>query len=122
MLCNKLTQQKYVIQARILLSLDSPKLLYYSSIHSNISYGVLVWGSMISKESTDLLECKIKRVIQIIMKLNKWDSITFKFKENGILLLKDIIKLELCKFCYLYISDYILHAWEVLMLSNDNVQ
>ena len=48
-----------------------------------------------------------KRVIQIITKLYKRNSITFKFNENGILLFKDIIKLELCKFCYLYKSEHI---------------
>ena len=52
MVCNKLTQQKYIVQlASGMLPLDSLKLLYYSSIHSNISYGVLVWGSMISKKA-----------------------------------------------------------------------
>ena len=72
MLCNKLTQQKYIMQqASALLPLDSLKLLYYSYIDSNISYGVLVWGSMISKESTDQLECKQKRVISIIRRMNK---------------------------------------------------
>ena len=47
------------------------------------------------------------------------DNATFKFKENGILLFKDIIKLELCKFCYLYKSDHIPHALNVLMPSNE---
>ena len=66
----QLTHQKYIIQqASALLLLDSLKLSYYSYIHSNILYGVLVWGSMINKESIDQLECKQKRVIQIIMKL-----------------------------------------------------
>ena len=37
-------------QASALLPLDSLKLLYYSYIHSNISYEVLVWRRMISKE------------------------------------------------------------------------
>ena len=46
---------------------------------------------------------------------------TFKFKENSILLFKDIIKLELCKFCYLYKSDDIPHALKYLMPSNENV-
>ena len=75
--------------------------------------------SMISKESIDQLECKQKRVIQIIMKLDKRDGITFKCKENGILLFKDIIKLELCKFCYLYKCDCIPHALRVLMPGNE---
>ena len=74
---------------------DSLKLLYYSYIHSNILYGVLVWGSIISKKALIIWNAN-KRVLQIIMKLNKRDSITFKFKENGILLFKIIIKLELC--------------------------
>ena len=62
-----------------------------------------------------------KRVIQIILKVNKRDSITFKFKENVILIFKDTIKLELYKICYLYKSDDIPHAVEVLMPSNENV-
>ena len=49
------------------------------------------------------------------------DSITFKFKENGFLISKDIINLELCEFCYLYKSAYIQHALKVLMLCNENV-
>ena len=49
------------------------------------------------------------------------DSIIFKFKENGILLFKDIIKLELCKFCYLYKSDCIPHVLKVLIPGNENV-
>ena len=55
------------------------------------------------------------------MKLDKRDSITFKFKENGILLFKDIIKLELFKFCYLYNSDCMQHVLKFLMPSNENV-
>ena len=59
MLCNRLAQQIYIIQqASAMLPFDSLKLLYYSYIHSNVSYGVLVWGSMISKKGTDQLECK----------------------------------------------------------------
>ena len=34
---------------------------------------------------------------------------------------KDIIKLELCKFCYLYKSDHIPNVMKVLMPSNENV-
>ena len=65
MLCNNLTQQKYVIQqASEMLPLDSLKLLYYSYIHSNISYGILVWSSMISQKSIDRLECKQKRSVK----------------------------------------------------------
>ena len=52
------------------------------------------------------------------MKLNKKDSITFKFKENGILFFKDTLKLELCKFCYLHKSNHIPHVLKALMPSN----
>ena len=59
MLCHKLTQQKYFIQqVSAMLLLDSLKLLYYSYIHSNILYRVLVWGSMISKKSIYQLSFK----------------------------------------------------------------
>ena len=55
------------------------------------------------------------------MKLNKRDSIIFKNKENNVSLFKDIIKLELCKFCYLYKPDCIPHALKVLMPCDENV-
>ena len=45
MICNKLTQQKFIIQqTSAVLPFDSLKLLYCSYIHSNILYGVFVWG------------------------------------------------------------------------------
>ena len=56
--------------------------------------------------------------MQLIMKLNKRDIITFKLKENGILLFKHIIKLELYKICYLCKSYHIPHALKILMPSN----
>ena len=43
-------------------------------------------GKYGKQKGIDHLECKQKMVIQVIIKLNKWDSITFKFKENGIAL------------------------------------
>ena len=55
------------------------------------------------------------------MKLNKRDSVTFKFKKMVSYLFKDIIKLELCTFCYLYKSDCIPHALKVLMPSNESI-
>ena len=65
------------------------KVVYFAQIHSNLTYGIGVWGSLIPKESLK----KLQKIQSTCMKIldNKGPAATH------ILTVEDQIKLELCK-------------------------
>ena len=65
------------------------KVVYFAQIHSNLTYGIGVWGSLIPKESLKRLQ-KIQSTCKKILD-NKGPA------TMHILIVEDQIKLELCK-------------------------
>ena len=71
--------------------------MYHSHISSHIQYGLLLWGNNIANEQLNKLQKIQTECLQLIVPLNKKGNLN---KELGILKIKDMIKLENCKFGY----------------------
>ena len=72
----------------------SLKMLYYAQIYIHLSYGISVWGSMITKEQLNKLS-KIQRKAISLLKLNS--EVEQIMGEEKILNLDQIIQIELLK-------------------------
>jgi len=64
---------------------DTLKIIYYSYVHSIITYGIIFWGN--SPHSTHIFKTQ-KRIIRIMTKSRRRDSCTQLFKKLEILPLK----------------------------------
>ena len=77
---------------------DTLKLIYYGHIYSHISYGISVWGNMISQTSLNKLQSFQNKCMSLIDK-NK-TALDMKYSSQRILKIKDILLLENCKIGY----------------------
>jgi hypothetical protein len=77
------------------LSLEALKMVYFSTVHSIISYGIIFWG--ISSYSKIIFKTQ-KRIVQIITNSDKRDSCRELFKKLGILRLQSQYILSLLVF------------------------
>jgi hypothetical protein len=77
------------------LSQDSLKMIYYSHLHSIITYGLIFWGN--SHYSNTIFRLQ-KRIIRIIVGLRSRDSCREQFKKLKILLLQSQYILSLLLF------------------------
>ena len=79
----KLNKASYVIRSlKPLLSFESLKMVYFSTVHSIISYGIIFWG--ISTHSKIIFNFQ-KRIIRIITNSDNKDSCRDLFKKLNIL-------------------------------------
>jgi hypothetical protein len=63
-LTSKLNKACYAIRAiKPLMSLEVTKMIYYSYVHSVISYGIIVWGNSHFSDSVFKIQKRIMRVI-----------------------------------------------------------
>lgn len=65
-------------------NMETLKMLYYSHIHSHISFGVVLYGSTSVGNLQNILLLQ-KRAIRIILKLQQQDSVKHLFSSLGIL-------------------------------------
>jgi hypothetical protein len=80
---SKLNKASYVIRSlKPLLSSESLKMVYFSTVHSIISYGIIFWG--ISTHSKLIFKIQ-KRIIRIIMNSGNMASCRDLFKKLDIL-------------------------------------
>ena len=76
------------------LTTHSLKLVYYAQIHSNLSYGISLWGSLLSQEK----KLKLQRIQSTgISILSRKTASPDEYKKLKILTLPQLIKLEMCK-------------------------
>ena len=85
-------------QSRRFLPVHCKRILYYAQIHSHITYALLVWGSMYSKQKLNKLQKLQNQCLKLISNRKHIDTHTFK--NYKILPVKKLIKLELCKTGY----------------------
>ena len=98
---NKVQNNKQLLSlARNMLDTMSLIKLYYAHIYSYISYGLLIWGSMMDGSSSASLFKSQKPCLCIICRKKKNAPTDILLKQNKILKLNDMIKLELIKFGY----------------------
>ena len=82
-LITKLNKACYAIRSiKPFMSLDVLRSTYFSYAHSIISYGIIFWGN--SSHSEEIFKVQ-KRIIKIIMNLNKNASCRQPFEELNIL-------------------------------------
>jgi len=75
----KLNKASYVIRfLKPLLSFESLRMVYFSTVHSVISYGITLWGT--SSHSKIIFKIQ-KRIIRIITNSDNKDSCQDLFKE-----------------------------------------
>ena len=85
-------------QSKNLLPLHAKKILYHAQIHSHISYGLLVWGPMCSKQILKKLQSMQNQCLKLIT--NKKHLEPHTWKSLGIPNISNLIKLTLCKTGY----------------------
>jgi len=80
---SKLNKTSYIIRSlKLLLSFESLKMVYFSTVHSFILYGIIFWG--ISTHSKIIFKIQ-KRLIRIITNSGNKDSCGGLFKKLHIL-------------------------------------
>ena len=82
-------------QSKNLLPIHGKKILYFTQIHSHISYGLLVWGPMCSKQNLKKLQTMQNQCLKLIT--NKKFIGPHTHKNLCILTIDNSIKLALCK-------------------------
>ena len=82
-----------------LLSVHAKRTLYYAQIHSNLLYGILMWGNMAPKADLTKLRKLQDRCVNTIDLHSNIESI---YNKHKILTLDEIIKLENSKRWYKY--------------------
>ena len=75
------------------LSPHTLKIIYFAQIHSNLTYGIGIWGSLISKE----LLSSLQKIQNTCIKIMSTGRHTGHNTEPGILTVEQQIELDLCK-------------------------
>ena len=77
------------------LSTHALRILYFAQIHSNLTYGISMWGSLLSNENIKKLQKIQNKCMNIVGRgLGPIDEL---FATNKILTVSQLIELELCK-------------------------
>ncbi len=105
-IANKVSKNLYMLRSvRNFVPSYSLQTLYYSYIHSIITYGLGIWGPLISSNTLKRLKTLQKKAIRIIAKV-KWNANTAPiFKKLNILCIDDMIELELAKLSFRYVKN-----------------
>ena len=96
------------------LSPKAKKSLYYGQVHSNLSYGISVWGTMISKKSKKELFDIQKKCVELIYNKKGIDG----FSLAKIPTLEQLIVLEQCKIGFKLCTHELPQGLTKLLLTN----
>ena len=66
LLCKLKRNKQLLKNCKNLLNVHSKKILYFAQIQSNITYGLVVWGNMLSKTKTKKIENVIRNCKELI--------------------------------------------------------
>ena len=91
-------------RSKNLLDSNSRKILYFAQFHSILSYGLLVWGNMITQTQMKKISKLQETAVQLIEPNSKIESI---YKKHGILPIEKLIELENYKVWYKYYHNLI---------------
>jgi hypothetical protein len=99
-LCTKISKSLYCInRIKNFVNPNSLKMLYYSMVHSHISYCLVVYGCA-NITTLNKLKLKQKEAIRIISHAGHRDHTNRLFKQKNILPLEDLIKFSILKFMH----------------------
>ena len=97
-LIEKLQTNRWMLSlGKHLLDQHCLKNIYYSHIHSHITYGLSVWGSMITQQKVHEIFNIQKQCIRLITRQKKDVDPTCLFNKLRIPKIKDIIHIAMCK-------------------------
>ena len=80
-----------------LLTTHAKKILYFAQIQSNLTYGLLIWGNMISSAEKQKLETLQNKCIKLI---DPRKTVTEICEKYNILTFLELVELENCKTWY----------------------
>ena len=97
---SKLSRSVYAMN-RMINMIDMPylKTLYYSLVHSYLSYGTILWGSTYSYYLNSIRICQ-KKAVRCIFKSSYNSHTDPLFQKGGILKFDDLYTLEIGKFVF----------------------
>ena len=95
-----LTNKRLLANAHNILTSFAMKNIYYAHIYSHLTYGLVVWGSMMKKSSQNDIYKIQKDCIKILSKKKNDHTIGELFKQNCILTYPSLIQQELLKLGY----------------------
>ena len=96
------SRRSLLCRGKNFLTIHAKKVLYYAQIQSNLTYGLLIWGNMISNEDKTKLQRLQDKCVQLI-DLRK--SIADIYLDHNILTLTQLTELENFKIWYKHYHD-----------------
>ena len=96
------------------------KTLYYSLIHSHLSYGTLIWGSAFQYRLRQLEVIQKKAVRNICNAVYNAHTGPL-FKQLNVPKLVDIYNAQLCKLMYLFTNGTLPCSLQMVFMRNSNV-
>ena len=104
-------------RSKRLLSVHARRCLYYAQIHSILTYGILLWGNMISLTQINKLQ-KLQNVgVQLIDPMKSLPEI---YADQRILTIENVVKLENSKIWYRYYHGLVPTRLHQLMTEDSN--
>ena len=91
------TNRRMLSLGKHLLNQHCLKNIYHSHLHTHISYGLSVWGSMITQQKVNELFNIQKQCAWIITGQQKTVDISHLFSKLQILKIKDLIHIAMCR-------------------------
>ncbi len=119
-ICSKLSKNIYMLR-NIMHTVPKWALrtLYFSYIQNNFTYGLSVWGPLISKSALKRIRTLQKKALRTIDHA-KYNACTVNLcKKLKILLIDEMIDLELTKISYKYVKDTLPKPVKSLFQAND---
>lgn len=75
-------------------------LLYYAHIYSHLTYGIHLWGPMLTNTQINRIYVEQKRAVRYIENKSYLTSSDPLFRQNKLLKIHDIIEIEILKFAF----------------------
>ena len=97
LLINKIKRNSTLLKnTKALFTKNTLKLIYYSHIHSHLTYGINVWGGMVSKETLNKIQRALNKCLLLVNKKNDPGV----QKNETFLSVTNLIRLEHLKLSY----------------------
>ena len=117
----KIASGSYAINsAKRCMSVDNLRTLYYSFVHSHLSYANIIWCSTFQSKLRTL-EVAQKRAIRNVCGVSYNEHSSPLFKKLGVPQLKDLHKIQMCRLMYNFTNDILPRSLSDLFITNANV-